>query len=138
MATARSGSTPCPTIIRSSIRNGPAAQFLAVADGAEVDGQTPRSTQIKRRGTVAFVDRPDPRLQPGHMLVWPLLISLCGSDVHMLHHAEEEKLPFPIRTTRFGGAWPALITSTALDEGVNILVLRELRAYLLGKGIGGI
>jgi len=40
--------------------------------------------------------------------------------------------------TGFGGAWPALITPAAADGGVNISVLRELTAYLLEKGIGGL
>jgi len=37
-----------------------------------------------------------------------------------------------------GGAWPALITPSDRDGGVNLSVLRELTAYLLGKGIGGL
>jgi N-acetylneuraminate lyase len=38
----------------------------------------------------------------------------------------------------FHGAWPALITPTAGDGGVDLRVLRELIEYLVGKGIGGL
>jgi len=38
----------------------------------------------------------------------------------------------------FHGAWPALITPTAADGGVNAEVLRDLTEYLVGKGIGGL
>ena len=38
----------------------------------------------------------------------------------------------------FHGAWPALITPTAQDGGVNIQVLRELIEHLVRKGIGGL
>jgi N-acetylneuraminate lyase len=38
----------------------------------------------------------------------------------------------------FHGAWPALLTPTAPDGGVNVAMLREITEYLLGKGIGGL
>jgi N-acetylneuraminate lyase len=38
----------------------------------------------------------------------------------------------------FSGTWPALITPTAKDGGVNLAVLRKLTEYLVGKGIGGL
>jgi N-acetylneuraminate lyase len=38
----------------------------------------------------------------------------------------------------FRGAWPALVTPTAADGGVNIQVLRALVEHLIGKGIGGL
>ena len=58
-----------------------------------------RATQVVGRGQVAFVDMPEPSPRAGHVLVRPLLISLCGSDVHMLHHAAENRYPFPVGTT---------------------------------------
>ena len=38
----------------------------------------------------------------------------------------------------FRGAWPALITPTAAEGGVNVAVLRELAGYLAGKKVGGL
>lgn len=38
----------------------------------------------------------------------------------------------------FYGAWPALITPATPEGGVELGVLRELVAHLLGKGIGGL
>jgi len=38
----------------------------------------------------------------------------------------------------FRGAWPALLTPTAADGGVNVAVLRELAGYLVGKQVGGL
>ncbi|MDF1513907.1 MAG: dihydrodipicolinate synthase family protein [Anaerolineae bacterium] len=39
---------------------------------------------------------------------------------------------------KFYGAWPALISPMAADGGLNVKVLRELTAYVLDKGIGGL
>lgn len=38
----------------------------------------------------------------------------------------------------FHGAWPALLTPTAPDGGVNVAMLREITEYMVGKGVGGI
>ena len=40
--------------------------------------------------------------------------------------------------TTFTGAWPALITPSPPDGGVDYEALRQLTNYLLGKGIGGL
>ena len=39
---------------------------------------------------------------------------------------------------QFHGAWPALITPSTPDGGVNVAVLRDLTSYLIDKGIGGL
>lgn len=39
---------------------------------------------------------------------------------------------------QFHGAWPALISPSMPDGSVNVAVLRNLTAYLIGKGIGGL
>ena len=39
---------------------------------------------------------------------------------------------------QFHGAWPALITPQSYDLGVNQGMLRDVTAYLLDKGIGGL
>ena len=40
-------------------------------------------------------------------------------------------------TVGFHGAWPALITPTAPDGGVNTWALRDLTEYLIGKDVDG-
>ncbi len=51
------------------------------------------------RGRAEFVSTPKPQLKPGHALVRTGLISLCGSDVHLLYHSEPELYPFAVGTT---------------------------------------
>lgn len=58
-----------------------------------------RATQVVARGRVEFVEAPVPRLAPGHVLVRPLLVALCGSDVHRIYYAEDSKYPFPVGTS---------------------------------------
>lgn len=38
----------------------------------------------------------------------------------------------------FHGAWPALLTPTLPDGGVNLAMLREITDYMLSKGVGGL
>ncbi|MCP4416874.1 MAG: zinc-binding dehydrogenase [Chloroflexi bacterium] len=54
-----------------------------------------QAVQIVAPGQIQFVETPRPKLKPGHALIRPLLLSLCGSDVWMLHHAPPEDYPFP-------------------------------------------
>jgi threonine dehydrogenase-like Zn-dependent dehydrogenase len=58
-----------------------------------------RAVQVTAPGRAAFVEAPIPRLKPGHALVRTMLISLCGSDVRVLHYAPGEEYPFPVGTT---------------------------------------
>jgi L-iditol 2-dehydrogenase len=58
-----------------------------------------RAVQCVAPGEVRFVEAPKPELQPGHALVRTLLVSLCGSDVHMVYYAPPAEYPFPVGTT---------------------------------------
>jgi threonine dehydrogenase-like Zn-dependent dehydrogenase len=58
-----------------------------------------KAVQVVARGRAKFVDAPVPKLRPGHALVRTRKLSLCGSDIRMLHFAPEEAYPFPPGTT---------------------------------------
>ena len=65
----------------------------------EVKLRMMRAVQVIAPGRAEFVKAPMPELKPGHALVRTMLLSLCGSDVRVLHYAPEEEYPFPIGTT---------------------------------------
>jgi L-iditol 2-dehydrogenase len=58
-----------------------------------------KAIQVVARGKAIFVDAPAPTLRPGHVLVRTRRLSLCGSDIRMLHYAPESEYPFPPGTT---------------------------------------
>ena len=58
-----------------------------------------KAVQVVARGKAEFVDVLVPKLRPGHVLVRTQRLSLCGSDIRMLHYAPEEAYPFPPGTT---------------------------------------
>ena len=58
-----------------------------------------RAVQVVAPGQAVFVETPKPALQPGHALVRTRRVSLCGSDLHMLHYAPPSQYPFPPGTT---------------------------------------
>jgi len=58
-----------------------------------------RAVQVVEPGKAEFVDAPIPTLQPGHALVRTVLLSLCGSDVHLLYYHPDGEYPLPIGTT---------------------------------------
>lgn len=58
-----------------------------------------KAVQVVAPGEAIFIDVPAPELQPGHAIVRPLKLSLCGSDIRMLHYAPPESYPFPPGTT---------------------------------------
>ncbi|MEX0614083.1 MAG: zinc-binding dehydrogenase [Pirellulales bacterium] len=58
-----------------------------------------KAVQVVARGRAEFVDAPVPSLRPGHVLVRTRRLSLCGSDIRMLHFAPEDAYPFPPGTT---------------------------------------
>jgi len=55
--------------------------------------------QVVARGKAEFVEAARPEMRPGHVLVRPTHLSLCGSDIRMLHFAPEAAYPFPPGTT---------------------------------------
>ena len=55
--------------------------------------------QIVSRGEAKFVKTNIPNLKPGYALVRPQLVSLCGSDIWMLHYSAEEMYPLPPGTS---------------------------------------
>lgn len=58
-----------------------------------------KAAQVVARGKVQFVEVPKPELRPGYALVRTRLLSLCGSDIRMLHYAPDAAYPFPPGTT---------------------------------------
>src|SRR5688572_13092299 len=58
-----------------------------------------KAVQVVARGQARFVDAPVPELKPRHVLVRTRRLSLCGSDIQMLHHAADSQYPFPPGTT---------------------------------------
>ncbi|MFK7734435.1 MAG: zinc-binding dehydrogenase [Pirellulaceae bacterium] len=58
-----------------------------------------KALQVTARGQAEFVDTPKPEMRPGHALVRPSLVSLCGSDIWLLDHAPDDRYPCPAGTT---------------------------------------
>ena len=58
-----------------------------------------QAVQIMAPGHPRFVDAPKPTLKPGHALIRTLLLSLCGSDVHMVHYHDPNEYPLPVGAT---------------------------------------
>lgn len=58
-----------------------------------------KAVQVVARGKAEFIDVRKPELKPGHVLIRTSRLSLCGSDIHMLHFSSESSYPFPPGTT---------------------------------------
>jgi L-iditol 2-dehydrogenase len=58
-----------------------------------------KAVQVVARGQAKFVEVPTPELKLRHVLVRTRRLSLCGSDIQMLHHAADSQYPFPPGTT---------------------------------------
>lgn len=58
-----------------------------------------KAVQVVSRGEARFVEVPTPTVEPGQLLVRASHLSLCGSDIHMLHYAADAEYPFPPGTT---------------------------------------
>jgi threonine dehydrogenase-like Zn-dependent dehydrogenase len=58
-----------------------------------------QAMQCIAAGEPRFIETPKPELKPGHALVKTLLVSLCGSDVHMVYYEPAERYPFPPGTS---------------------------------------
>jgi L-iditol 2-dehydrogenase len=58
-----------------------------------------KAIQIVAPGRAILVETERPRVRPGYVLVKTTHVSLCGSDIRMLHHSARENYPFPPGTT---------------------------------------
>jgi L-iditol 2-dehydrogenase len=58
-----------------------------------------RAVQVLAPGHAEFVEVPKPILKPGYALVRSLRLSLCGSDIYLLHYSPKDHYPFPPGTT---------------------------------------
>lgn len=58
-----------------------------------------KSVQVVARGKAEFIEVEKPAVQPGCVLVRTSHLSLCGSDIQMLHHAADDSYPFPPGTS---------------------------------------
>lgn len=58
-----------------------------------------RAVQVVGHGEIDFVEIAKPELHPGHVIVRPRYLSLCGSDVHMLYYHTGGNYPLPVGTT---------------------------------------
>ncbi len=60
---------------------------------------TMRAVQVTAPGEAQFIETPRPELKPGYALVRTHRLSLCGSDVRMLHYMEPDRYPCAPGTT---------------------------------------
>ncbi len=58
-----------------------------------------RAVQVTAPGKAEFIEMSKPALKPGHALVRPRHLSLCGSDIHMIYHSLRSEYPFPPGTS---------------------------------------
>lgn len=58
-----------------------------------------KAVQVVARGRAEFVDVAKPTVQPGHVLIRTSYLSLCGSDIQMLHYGADEAYPHPPGTS---------------------------------------
>ncbi len=58
-----------------------------------------KSVQVVDRGRAEFVRVPKPQVKPGNVVISTSHLSLCGSDIRMLHHSPDHLYPFPPGTT---------------------------------------
>ena len=80
--------------------------------------QSMRSLRVTARGRAEFVDVPEPEHVSGHVLLRTELLSLCGSDVWMLHHAPDAAYPFPMGTT--GHEVVGVVQAADEDSGFSV------------------
>ena len=58
-----------------------------------------KALQVVSRGVAEFISTSIPEIKSGFALVKPKYITLCGSDIWMLHHCPDEMYPFEPGTT---------------------------------------
>jgi L-iditol 2-dehydrogenase len=86
---------PIPIAFRDDARPTPRSA-VELADNLL---ESMKALQVVSRGNAEFVDAPKPELLPGHALVRPRMLSLCGSDIWMLDYSPQERYPFPPGTS---------------------------------------
>lgn len=74
-----------------------------------------KSVQVVERGRAAFIDVAKPEARPGYVVVRTAYLSLCGSDIRMLHYAADACYPYPPGTT----GHEMVGTVEAVAEGEN-------------------
>lgn len=85
-----------------------------------------KAMQVVARGRAILVDAPVPEIKPGHVLVKPEKLSLCGSDIFELHFAADDIYPLPPGTTghEMVGVIDAIdVPETTLQVGDHVLAL---------------
>lgn len=85
-----------------------------------------RAVQVVAPGHAEFVEAPKPEPAPGEVLVRIREVSLCGSDVWMLHYAPPERYPFAPGTSGHevvGVVEEVNGTGTDLKPGDEVLAL---------------
>lgn len=85
-----------------------------------------KAVQVVARGRAEFVDVPVPSLRLGHVLVRTRRLSLCGSDIRMLHFAPQGAYPFPPGTTgheMLGVVADIDVPGSAMQVGDTVLAL---------------
>ena len=58
-----------------------------------------KALQVTARGQAEFVETPEPEMRPGHVLVRPRHLALCGSDIWFMDYAPEDRFPCKVGTT---------------------------------------
>ncbi len=84
-----------------------------------------RAVQYTAPGQVALVTVPDPVPGPGDVLLRPLLVAICGSDLHLLH--DGPAAAYPAKPGFSGHECIAEVVepfvSTGLAKGMRVLAL---------------
>lgn len=73
-----------------------------------------KGVQVVARGRAEFIEMDEPQPRPGHVIVRTHRLALCGSDIQMLHYADEQDYPFPPGTT--GHEMVGYVTSVDPDD----------------------
>lgn len=89
-----------------------------------------KATQIIAPGTIRFTEINKPALQPGHAIIRPHYLSLCGSDIHMVYY--DLSGPFPSQLGASGHEMVGVIeeidlTASSAKVGDWVLALSPMQ-----------
>lgn len=82
-----------------------------------------KAVQVTAPGTFTFIDMPEPQMEPGKVLIRPLLISICGSDWPTVNHGRDW-IPFPLNPGQPGHEVVAEVVASdapGLEPGDKVL-----------------